>query len=469
MNVAAPERNENDTLVPDEQAPQTATKAALIVTPYFAPQTHAAVFRAYKLAKYLPLFGWKPYVVTVDTNYLYNEDPSLTEALPPEAEVYTARYIEPSLRGLRMALGGRDRRFVAMKQSAVVRNGAASNGNGAKHFGLPHALYQYLLERWMQVPDAHWTWRKPAVRVATRLIREKAISVVFTSANPFTCHRIGQELKLLGCRWVADLRDPHTYCAHMSSKHPAVFQRQRKAERQAVLNADAITVASSAIGMILTDTYGLRSADRLHFIPTGLDESLLQPASANNHVGSPYLLFVGEFLPEYGSEFLEVFSHALRRTEVRNGHWKLVFAGRREINEPLVRPIAKSAGIEEHVEFIDHLPQQQLYRLLAGAAAGVLLSGRLSLWWCLYAKMVDYIALKKPVIALVPDPSEARTRLREARLGIFLDGDVDECADTLADFLLGRARPLDPDDRVCQRYTARQQVASFARVFDQVL
>ena len=44
-------------------------RSVLIVTPFFAPQNHAAVFRAYKLAKYLPQFGWKPVVLTVDTQY----------------------------------------------------------------------------------------------------------------------------------------------------------------------------------------------------------------------------------------------------------------------------------------------------------------------------------------------------------------------------------------------------------------
>ena len=49
-------------------------RSVLIVTPFFAPQNHAAVFRAYKLAKYLPQFGWKPIVLTVDTQYEFNED-----------------------------------------------------------------------------------------------------------------------------------------------------------------------------------------------------------------------------------------------------------------------------------------------------------------------------------------------------------------------------------------------------------
>ena len=58
------------------------SRSVLIVTPFFAPQNHAAVFRAYKLAKYLPQFGWKPIVLTVDTQYEFNEDPTLLAELP---------------------------------------------------------------------------------------------------------------------------------------------------------------------------------------------------------------------------------------------------------------------------------------------------------------------------------------------------------------------------------------------------
>jgi glycosyltransferase involved in cell wall biosynthesis len=445
-----------------------ATKTALIITPYFAPQSHAAVFRAYKIAKYLPSFGWKPYVLTVDTNYLYNEDESLTAALPPEVEINTARYVEPSLRGIRMALGGKNRTFVSMKDSTTGRTdtNAGSNGNGRR--GSVRELYRFVLDRWIQVPDPYWTWRRAAVRLASRLIRERNISLVFTSANPFTSHLIGRQLQRLGCRWVADLRDPHTYCANMFSSHGTVFRHQRQAEREAVLHADAVTVASSAIGMILTDMYGLRTTDRIHFIPTGLDDALIPLKSRKRAVHEPYLLFAGEFLPAYGSEFLEIFARAINEVALKNTSWKLLFAGRREINEPLVRPMAERLGIERRVEFIDHLPQQELYGLLNDAAAALLIPGRMFAWWCLYAKMVDYIALKKPVIALVPNPSEARTRLEEAHLGIFLDGNLEKCAGTLSDFLLGRMA-LSPDEQVCQRYTAHQQVASFVRVFEQVM
>lgn len=442
-------------------------RSILIVTPYFAPQSHAAVFRAYKLAKYLPRFGWKPYVLTVDRNYLYNEDPTLLEDLPGEVEVHTARYVEPTLRGLRMALGGRDRTFAALKRAAR----SDATGGPPREMARPGALARtrdHVLQRWVQVPDAHWTWYGPAVRAGRRLIRRHGIPLVFTSADPFTSHRIGRALQREGCRWVADLRDPHAYCRHMHSRYAAVFARQRELEREAVRRADAVTVASSAIAMILADTYGPESLGRTRFIPTGLDEALVPPGDQPPPRPFPYVLFSGEFLPDYGPEFLKIFAAALDRPGVRALGPKLLVVGRLDVNGPRIEPLVRQLGLEPHVEFIDHVPQRELYRLLRGAAAGVLLSSRRFRWWCLYAKLVDYLALRKPVLAVVPDPSEARTRLTQAGLGVFLDGDIPACSERLADFLTGRREPPRPDPEECDRYLAGRQVQSFVEVFEEL-
>jgi glycosyltransferase involved in cell wall biosynthesis len=443
-------------------------RSILIVTPYFAPQSHAAVFRAYKLAKFLPRFGWKPFVLTVDTNYLYNEDRTLLEALPPEVEIVTARYVEPTVRGVRMALGGKDRTFNALKRRGEIRFTPDETGAESRQ-DRGRAFRSYLYERWLQSPDAYWTWYAPAVSAARRLIRRCEIPLVLTSANPYTCHRIGLTLQSEGCKWVADLRDPHTYCHHMHSRHAAVFARQEGLEEEAVRRADAVTVASSAIAMILSDSYGNEGARRARFIPTGLDEDLIPPAEECRPRPFPYLLFSGEFLPDYGSEFLEVFAAALDHADIRALGPKLLIIGRMDVNGPRVLPIVRRLGIEERVEFLDHIPQGELYRLLRGAEAGVLITARHFRWWCLYAKMVDYIALRKPVVALVPDPSEARTRLNQAGLGVFLDGDRSTCAATLAGFLLGRSRRPRPVAEECDRYLATSQVASFVEIFEDLL
>ncbi len=77
--------------------------------------------------------------------------------------------------------------------------------------------------------------------------------------------------------------------------------------------------------------------------------------------------------------------------------------------------------------------------------------------------------LRKPVLAVVPDPSEARSVLTRANLGIFLDGDVERAAATLARFLIGETAPPEPVAEACDRYLASRQVATFVEVFDQLV
>ena len=329
--------------------------------------------------------------------------------------------------------------------------------------------YRYLLERWLRNPDAYWTWYRPALRKARELVRRYQIPLVFTSADPYTSHRIGLALQREGCRWVTDLRDPHAYAAETSSPRSVVRKKQIEIERQAVTKADAVTTASGAIGLIVTDMYGLKDTERLCFIPVGVDEELLPPPDDRPLRPWPYLLFCGEYLDRYGTEFIEVFAEALRIGEGSQLAHRLLVVGREEVNRPRILPAAQRFGIADRIEFLDHMPQQQLYRFVRGAAFALLPGSRAARWWCLPAKLADYIFFRKHVIAVVPDPSEARTRLLQANLGIFLDGDRCTCADTLMRALTGRLRLPEPNQAECDRYSARRQVESFIGIFERLL
>lgn len=442
-------------------------RSVLIITPFFAPQSHAAVFRAYKLAKYLPVFGWKPYVITTDINYLYNEDCSLLDALPKEVEIYRTRYIEPSLRGVRMAFGGRDRTFKAIKNVSQVE---IKKDHFKKQENPLRSGYAYLLDRWLRSPDAYWTWRGPTISQALQLIDDHNIAIVFTSADPYTSHQIGYALrKRRNIRWVADFRDPHTHSFWMHSRYPSVFNRQKKAEGHAIDTADAITVAAESIALILTETYGLKNNHPIHFIPTGLDEGLLNIASEVKLPTYPYLIFVGEYLPGYGDEFFELFAKVVQSPEVAKTGIKLLFIGRRDINYPILKPFIMKHALDDYVEIIDHLSQQDLYRYILQAKAALLIPGKRAGWWRLYAKLVDYIAFQKPTIAIVPNPSEARTHLTNTRLGIFLDSDEDLNVENLRQVILFEPSHNNNSQTDNSRFLALSQVRSFTDLFERFL
>lgn len=446
-------------------------RSILIITPFFAPQTHAAVFRAYKLAKYLPQYGWKVRVVTTDINYLYNEDMGLLEALPDDVEIYRTRHIEPSIRGVRMALGGKDRTFKAVKTDILETNDSSpSNDTGSSPPSQPslfRRLYSYLLQNWVVSPDAHWTWERPTIQKATELVKQHNIPLVFTSADPFTSHRIGYQVKQnTDAHWVSDLRDPHTHSYWMHSHNPRIYNRQIQAEKLTIDHADAITTAGESIALILTETYGLDNYHPIHAIPTGLDEQLLAQNVDVALPTHPYLVFVGEFLEGYGDQFFRVFAESLKNDQVKATGIKLIFIGRKDVNQPRLAPYIQKHNLEDSVEIVDHVPQQTLYAYIQQAKGTLLVPGVRAGWWRLYAKLIDYIALRKPIVAVVPEPSEARTHLNKSGLGVFLDGGDAAAVKTLSDFILSDETSMQINADYCDRFLAQSQVKSFIDVFE---
>ena len=43
----------------------------------------------------------------------------------------------------------------------------------------------HLVKHWLQIPDAYWTWAKTATRTANKIMEERIIQLVFTTAPPY--------------------------------------------------------------------------------------------------------------------------------------------------------------------------------------------------------------------------------------------------------------------------------------------
>jgi glycosyltransferase involved in cell wall biosynthesis len=437
-----------------------------MLVPYFAPQSHAAMFRAHKLAKYLPEHGYKPIIVTTDTNYLYNEDPSLLAELSSEVEIHRARYIEPTLRGIRMALGGPDRRFVALKQPTVTSEDVASSTPVNRRPGLG-ALAAKVIGDW---PDRYWTWSNPAFRLASKLVQEHDIRLLYTSANPVSFLRAAIRLKERHrLAWLFDSRDPLGYGQKHSSGGVVASQQEKSILRKSMVQADHVSGLSGAYGQIFFDLYGIEEA-RWSFIPTGLDEAYLPTSRAAPR--GENILHVGEVMANQSSHCFQVLENLLEGAKVSLPFDKLVFVGRREVNEPIIRKMTRNMpNLTARLEFIDHRPQAEVYALMRQAKACMLVPGSMRYWWTNFAKLVDYMALGVPVIAHVPPVSEARHELEKSGTAFFLKGDLVQDTEKLATWLAAPYGSLRSQSGDCyaERYTARRQVADFATLFDRLL
>ena len=437
----------------------------LMLVPYFAPQTHAAMFRAHKLAKYLPEYGFRPVVVTTDINYLYNEDPRLLKELPDCVQIHRARYIEPTARGLRMALGGRDRTFSATKK-ATVNNGEGPRAAVPQESAgrTPLVSMSKLVQVFGEWPDRYWTWSIAAKSRCRQLIDEQGIKLLYTSAKPLSPLNLASALhREHGLSWIADFRDPAGYGQKNSADGLVNSAIARNILSTAMHTADHVTGLADAYCPIFFDLYGLPES-RYSFIPTGLDEAYLDPEASTER--SPVFLHIGEVMPNQSRHVFAVLqrAHALRPELM--SRYSLEFIGRREINQPRVDSLV--AGLPDwpyQTRFVDHVPQREVYARVRAAAACLLVPGHRRYWWNNFAKMVDYIALGTPVIADVPPVSEARHELGKAGNGFFLGGeDVEHDAQALLAWVEA-GLPIRTDDDYRARYTARRQAEAFAELF----
>lgn len=442
-------------------------KKVLIITPFFSPESHAAMFRAHKLAKYLKRMGWQPYVITVATNYLYNEDPSLSEELEG-IPIYRTKYVEPSIRGVRMALGGSDRTYKTLKSEGVF------NTKGEKEQPLGHAagvaeqsfkakLYQYIQERYLKSPDRFWTWKKGATRMAKKLIKAEGIGTVFTTCLPFAPNQIGVELKkaMPHINWVADFRDPITHSKRYHSPIPKVYAKQRRIQDDTFRYADTIVGTSSSYGLIFHDQYAGDYDDKFAFIPTGLDDEYIpKPAKEKDNV----LVFIGEYLKEYKDYFFKIYKKVIQELPPEDVP-KINIIGNKEINQSQALQYVQDLDLSAYVTFYDHMPQPQLYERVERARYVLLINGDKSYWWCVFAKLIDYIALKKEVIAFIPEISEARKELTKAHTAHFLSFSDQSSAQKLKDLFLEKGVKKEPNVEYCKRYLASSQAEAFIDIF----
>lgn len=431
-------------------------KNILIITPFFAPETHAAVFRAHKLVKYLKREGWNPVVITVDTNYNYNEDITLLDDLK-EVEIHRTKYIEPSLRGLFMWFTGKDRTFKTLKKEEFFnKDNKISSIKSEAKISFKQKVYNYLLDNWLNSPDRFWTWKKSAVKKANQLIKDKKIEFVYTTMPPFTTGEIGLKIKKQNpnIKWIADFRDPMTTVLKNHSKIKRVHDLQIKIEKSVFNECNQIITASEAHKLIINDSNGGVYNDKIKFIPTGLDDEFIPNISIEKE---EYLVFVGEFLNEYS---IYIFDLIYKYNSLFNSDLKIKIIGNKLINQERILSKMIDAETLGIIEFIDHINQKDLYSFIKKSKAGILMTNYL--WWCTFAKMVDYIALQVPVIALVPEISEARTQLTKANLGVFLTNDIEKDLKKMNDFL--QNNQIKAKTEFCSHYLATSQVNKFIQI-----
>ena len=411
----------------------------LLVTMYWPPAGGAGVQRPLKFATHLPALGIETHVLAPDDPKWIHRDEELQA--PTQAWVHRARYVGP--RG---------------RLPAEELHGA-----GALERATKMALLTY---RRVLVPDENVTWNATAIPAAIRIVRSEGIDAVVTTSPPNSVHLVGAAVKrATGVRWVADLRDSMTRNADRPTERLAARAKEKTQESVAKLVA-RYADASVAVTDFIAEELRAEGAKRVEVIANGADFDeftglAYQPGERFRitHTGA----FFGKRDPR---PFLSAFARADLPDAVAR------FVGDFRAAD---REWVETLGLGDRLELHPYVPRRRSLELQRDSEALLLLlpdvPGRGAA--VPSAKVYEYLAAERPILAAVPTDGAAAELVRQSAAGIVVaPDDVDAIAGALDD-LYTRWRsgvldgaPLAPDFR--RRIDRRERADELARLLRSV-
>ncbi|MFH1681356.1 MAG: glycosyltransferase [Candidatus Eisenbacteria bacterium] len=377
-----------------------AERKILLVSYYFPPLGGVGAFRAVKLARYLPRFGWRPFVLAPRPPYYYCIDPTLGEELGGEVRVFRTESADP------FRLFGRLR--------PPPTGGAA---DGARRDPLFGRLTRWAkgVNTWLFVPDNSIGWYPFAARAARRIVREEKIDLVYTINVPQTCHLIGRAAKRgTGVAWAADFRDAWTANPDLPAPTPLHGSINRSLERSVLREADGVVCVNDTIRSILASAAGGCGEERFLTVHNGYDPEDFEGLERKRSDRFT-MVFVGTFHKRTDPRLLlRPYGECLRSGRIPRGASRLVVVGAQTartlgaVRELSLEGEVETTGFLAHRESLSWMVSADLLLqvIAPGPGSEQIVSG----------KLYEYMGAGRPVLTIGP-AGEARSLVTNLRLG----------------------------------------------------
>ncbi|MBP5318917.1 MAG: glycosyltransferase family 4 protein [Paludibacteraceae bacterium] len=373
-------------------------KNVLIVTYYFPPSGGSGVQRWLKFVKYLPAFGIRPIVLSVDpaqASYAQTDE-SLLGEIPAEAVVCRSETHE--LYGLYKRLTG---------EKNVPSGGIPKP---QKH-AFWHKMARFVRGNFF-LPDPRRGWNRPAFKAACELIGRYGIDTVITTSPPHSSQLIGLKLKkhYPHLRWIADFRDPWTDIFFYRDLYPTALADaiNHRYERQVLEACDRVLVTCDTAARSFAAKSDRIGPEKFTVITNGYDEEDVERALADFHPTPSNKLTISYFgvINLVNEHELDGLFEALRRYASRKAVC-LRFYG--QSTDKLCRLIPED--LQDSIELCPYLPHDEALRSMAQSDLLLMINHQGdSASAVIQAKVFEYMAVGRPILCLseTPDSDTAR-------------------------------------------------------------
>ncbi len=378
-------------------------KKVLVITYYWPPSGGSGVQRWLKFVKYLPQFGWQPYVFTPENPSFDLKDESLIRDVPPEAEVLQFPIWEPYALFNKLSGGGQASANSAPKADTFFKR----------------------LSIWIRgnlfIPDPRVFWVRPSVNFLDDFLREKRIRHIITTGPPHSVHLIGLRLKKRNpsLKWIADFRDPWSEWGFLDTlKLTGLARRWHKQLEKSVLQrADKVTT----ITPFYVRHFQRLGERKVNLLTNGFDEedfkgfSLERPDKfVIRHMG-----IVNEKCNPV--PFMEAVLSLCQKNQDFGNLVHIDFVG--QVNAHFTKYVNTHPVLSIITHFTPTVPHREVVKLYGSSAVLLLvLTGYKDAEGYMPGKLFEYIATGLPILGVGPEQGDAAALMSAAGVGVMIDG-----------------------------------------------
>ena len=433
----------------------SAVKQLLLISYYAPPNGGVASFRPVQFLTYLPDRDWACTVLTTtESAYLrdgYSLDVSLSDRFA-DSRMIRVPSVGPYIGSRSTSLSGelRGRSNLALRTARQLAAALLS-------------------------PDRHITWLPLAVFRGMNTSRRA--DLLYAQGPPFTNHMVGVFLKkLTGTPLVSMFEDPWLGMQHRVWHSRAQRRIQMQQERLVMRSSDLILTGTDGFRNDLLGRHGASFGEKIVTLRMGdmggATSAGRTPKPAPRAADDPItLIYTGSLRqsPQYDvAALLQAFAHLRRHSPEIAAKLRFIVYGN---VDAYYRKLSLDLGLGSLVHFAGFVSHEQALAAMQAADGLVLLIGSGSPGLRMYTsgKIYQYMAARRPILALVPTDGEAATLIRRHKLGLVIPPDDPiAIAEGLVRFARERSELTDQLGDTSE-YTAEAIADQATEIFAQVL
>jgi glycosyltransferase involved in cell wall biosynthesis len=439
----------------------------LLAAYHFPPSAAVGGLRISRFARFLPEFGWRPYVLTVkdaDRDDKEGTDHSRLDGLDGISITRTRE-----LSGILDAYMWIKRKVQSLRMNRPSSSAAVSVPvRSARRESLAQRLKRYVTSLLVLLPDEHKNWAVYTAIPAIRLIRRHRIGYILTSAPPHSVHFIGLVAKMFTrVVWIADFRDPWLEMLRDAPRQEQSRLSDRLGawmEARVMDHADKVLTTTERIRQSMIARYPHLPAEKFSCLPNGIDTARLAGSEDVDKYGPLTIAYAGSlYLDRTPEPLFEALGALVNEGRACLDDFRVKLVGNcRTIGEVDTETVARRHGIAPAVEVVDRVPYAEVVPIMRRSHLLLVLAPPKNTLM-LPAKIFDYLGSGTKLLALADAGATADLILETDGGKCFSQNDVAGLKEYLAELLReGAYRSLRNDPASFRRYDARRLTGQLA-------